>query len=39
MYKLGFCIYGPMCRFKHKPSPGPVPAIETLEAAKPKEYR
>lgn len=22
MYKLGFCIYGPMCRFKHRPSPG-----------------
>lgn len=22
MYKLGFCIYGPSCRYKHKPMPG-----------------
>jgi hypothetical protein len=22
MYKLGFCIYGPQCRYKHKPAPG-----------------
>ncbi len=39
MYKLGFCIYGPQCRYKHKPAPGPPPAIETVEACKPKEAR
>jgi hypothetical protein len=22
MYRLGFCIYGPQCRFKHRPLPG-----------------
>lgn len=22
MYKLGFCIYGPMCRYKHKKAAG-----------------
>ena len=22
MYKLGFCIYGPQCRYKHKKMPG-----------------
>jgi len=22
MYKLGFCIYGPTCRYKHKKVPG-----------------
>lgn len=39
MYKLGFCIYGPACRFKHTRLPGPPPDPELLEAAKPKEYR
>ncbi len=22
MYKLGFCIFGPQCRYKHKKAPG-----------------
>lgn len=39
MYKLGFCIYGPACRFKHTRLQGPPPNPELLEAAKPKEYR
>eukprot|EP00890_Picochlorum_soloecismus_P002248 jgi/Picsp_1/3023/NSC_01245-R1_c-x8-c-x5-c-x3-h type zn-finger len=39
MYKLGFCIYGPACRFKHTRLPGPPPDPERLEAAKPKEFR
>lgn len=39
MYKLGFCIYGPACRFKHTRLAGPPPDPELLEAAKPKEYR
>lgn len=39
MYKLGFCIYGPACRYKHRPSPGPPPAVESIEAAKPREFR
>lgn len=39
MYKLGFCIYGPACRFKHTRLSGPPPNPELLEAAKPKEYR
>lgn len=39
MYKLGFCIYGPACRFKHTRQSGPPPDPEYLEAAKPKEFR
>lgn len=39
MYKLGFCIYGPACRFKHTRQQGPPPDPETLEAAKPREHR
>lgn len=39
MYKLGFCIYGPACRFKHTRQAGPPPDPERLEAAKPKEFR
>jgi cleavage and polyadenylation specificity factor subunit 4 len=26
MYKLGFCIHGPHCRFRHLKAPGPPPA-------------
>ena len=26
MYKLGFCIYGPTCRYKHTRMPGGHPA-------------
>ena len=39
MYKLGFCIYGPACRFKHTRQVGPPPDPSRLEACKPKEYR
>eukprot|EP00879_Flechtneria_rotunda_P029527 GHRR01031941.1.p1 GENE.GHRR01031941.1~~GHRR01031941.1.p1 ORF type:complete len:134 (+),score=21.95 GHRR01031941.1:339-740(+) len=39
MYKLGFCIYGPNCRYKHTKQPGPSPDPDTVEAAKPREYR
>jgi hypothetical protein len=39
MYKLGFCIYGPACRFKHTRQAGPPPDPSRLEAAKPKDYR
>mmetsp|Transcript_29239 Transcript_29239/g.69785 ORF Transcript_29239/g.69785 Transcript_29239/m.69785 type:complete len:220 (-) Transcript_29239:19-678(-) len=39
MYRLGFCIYGPACRYKHTPLPGPPPEPEQIEAAKPREYR
>ena len=39
MYKLGFCVYGPQCRFKHTRLPGPPPEPAMLEAAKPREFR
>ena len=39
MYKLGFCVYGPQCRYKHTRLPGPPPEPETIEAAKPREFR
>ncbi len=39
MYKLGFCVYGPRCRFRHTRLPGPPPDPETVEAAKPREFR
>lgn len=28
MYKLGFCIHGPQCRFRHQKQPGPPPSAE-----------
>ncbi|KAK9803383.1 hypothetical protein WJX72_003211 [[Myrmecia] bisecta] len=39
MYKLGFCVYGPQCRYKHTRTPGPPPDPKTVEAAKPREHR
>lgn len=39
MYKLGFCVYGPQCRYKHTRQPGPPPDPSTLEAARPREHR
>ncbi|CAL8467936.1 g7474 [Coccomyxa elongata] len=39
MYKLGFCVYGPRCRFRHTRQPGPPPHPETFEAAKPRDFR
>ena len=39
MYALGFCIYGPDCRYKHTRRPGPPPHPSEVEAAKPKSFR
>ena len=39
MYALGFCIYGPECRYKHTRRQGPPPPPEMVEAAKPKAFR
>jgi hypothetical protein len=30
MYKLGFCIYGPNCRYKHTKQPGEQPRYLTF---------
>jgi cleavage and polyadenylation specificity factor subunit 4 len=39
MYALGFCIFGPECRYNHTRKPGPPPDPSTVEAAKPKMFR
>ena len=39
MYNLGFCIHGPLCRYKHIIRRGPPPNPETVEGAKPREFR
>eukprot|EP01024_Parvocaulis_polyphysoides_P054269 TRINITY_DN5472_c0_g1_i1.p1 TRINITY_DN5472_c0_g1~~TRINITY_DN5472_c0_g1_i1.p1 ORF type:complete len:247 (-),score=30.71 TRINITY_DN5472_c0_g1_i1:36-776(-) len=39
MYRLGFCIYGPNCRYRHTRLPGPPPDPANVEAAKPREFR
>ena len=39
MYKLGFCVYGPTCRYRHTRLPGPPPDPSTVEAAKPRDHR
>ena len=39
MFKLGFCVYGPQCRYRHTKLPGPPPDPKTVEAAKPREFR
>lgn len=39
MYALGFCIFGPECRYNHTRKPGPPPDPSTVEAAKPKAFR
>lgn len=39
MFKLGFCVYGPQCRYRHTRSSGPPPDPSTIEAAKPRDYR
>lgn len=36
MYRLGFCVYGPNCRYRHDPLPGPPPPPDTVEAARPR---
>lgn len=35
MYKLGFCIYGPTCRYKHKPMPGEVMQVVLCRCSRP----
>lgn len=39
MYALGFCIFGPECRYNHTRKAGPPPDPSTVEAAKPKAFR
>jgi len=39
MFKLGFCVYGPQCRYRHTRLPGPPPPIDGVEGAKPREFR
>jgi len=39
MYRLGFCVYGDKCRFKHIKYPGPPPEPGAFEASKPKQFR
>lgn len=39
MFKLGFCVYGPQCRYRHTRVSGPPPDPSTLEAAKPRDFR
>merc|ERR1712064_135070 len=39
MYKLGFCIYGKACSFKHNKKSHPPPKPNELEAAKPAHLR
>lgn len=39
MYALGFCIFGPECRYNHTRKPGPPPDPSSVEAAKPKAFR
>ena len=39
MFKLGFCVYGPQCRYRHTRVSGPPPDPSTIEAAKPRDFR
>ena len=39
MYRLGFCVYGPTCRFRHAPRPGPPPDPRTVPEARPRQAR
>lgn len=39
MFKLGFCVYGPQCRYRHTRASGPPPDPSTIEAAKPRDFR
>ena len=32
MFKLGFCVYGPQCRYKHTLAPGPPPPASRAAA-------
>lgn len=35
MYILGFCIHGPLCRYRHLQKPGPPPTPEQAARSKP----
>ena len=39
MYKLGFCVYGAQCRYRHTRVPGPPPDPATLDAVRPRHTR
>jgi hypothetical protein len=39
MFKLGFCVYGPQCRYRHTKLGGPPPDPKDVDAAKPREFR
>ena len=39
MFKLGLCIHGPLCRYKHTRRPGPPPEPHTVEACRPRDMR
>lgn len=40
MYRLGFCVYGPTCRYKHtRLERGMLPDPSSIEAARPREVR
>ena len=39
MFKLGLCIHGPQCRYKHTRRPGPPPEPHTVEACRPRDMR
>ena len=39
MFKLGFCVYGPDCRYRHTRLAGPPPSPGTVDAAKPRDFR
>lgn len=38
-YRLGLCVYGPTCRYRHTRLPGPPPEPMTMEAARPRAWR
>ena len=39
MYRLGFCVYGAQCRYKHTRLPGPPPDPASVDAARPRGPR
>ena len=38
-YRLGLCVYGPTCRYRHTRLPGPPPDPMSMEAARPRAWR
>ena len=39
MYRLGFCVYGAQCRYKHTRLPGPPPEPSAVDSARPRGPR